>query len=221
VVQVYRATAVGNSLARGFRETRRKIGVPDADEIVFRSDEKIGDDLVRKLAGRYGNGVILLWLGMDDFSWLAGAVADHGPITVFASSTVLGEKFSELPEKVRLHAYFTYPYRFPEDRSGAMHVVRPWLKIKGIPEKNLSISSRMYFIGRVLTDTFMHMQRHYYRDHFLDVIDMLEDESHTIADYPRLSFGPGQRYASKGCYIVQLSAGEKPEILRKSDWVVH
>jgi hypothetical protein len=50
---------------------------------------------------------------------------------------------------------------------------------------------------------------------------MLEDKGDTIANYPRLSFGPGQRYASKGCYIVQLSSGEKPEVIRKSDWVIH
>jgi hypothetical protein len=65
------------------------------------------------------------------------------------------------------------------------------------------------------------MKMNYYRDHFLDIIDMLEDEDDEIVNYPRLSFGPGQRYASKGCYIVQLSAGEKPEIIRKSDWVIH
>ena len=43
-------------------------------------------------------------------------------------------------------------------------------------------------------------------------------------DYPdaeRISFGPGQRYAMKGCYIVQLSEGAKPELVKKSDWVSH
>jgi hypothetical protein len=39
--------------------------------------------------------------------------------------------------------------------------------------------------------------------------------------YERISFGPGQRYASKGCYIVQLSDGDRPELVRKTDWVVH
>jgi hypothetical protein len=95
------------------------------------------------------------------------------------------------------------------------------LSSKKIPEKNLAISTKMYFLGTLLTNAFMHMQRNYYRDYFLDVIDMLEDASDSIANYPRLSFGPGQRYASKGCYIVQLSPGEKPEIIKKSDWVIH
>jgi hypothetical protein len=39
--------------------------------------------------------------------------------------------------------------------------------------------------------------------------------------YERLSFGPDQHYASKGCYIVQLAHGEKPELVKKSEWVIH
>lgn len=37
----------------------------------------------------------------------------------------------------------------------------------------------------------------------------------------RITFGPGQRYASKRCYIVQISNGPKAELVRKSDWVIH
>jgi hypothetical protein len=76
-------------------------------------------------------------------------------------------------------------------------------------------------MGTMLTEVFMHMKRNYYRDHFLDVFDMMADQTYTVLNYPRLSFGPGQRYASKGCYIVQLTEGPNPELMPKSDWVIH
>ncbi len=44
-----------------------------------------------------------------------------------------------------------------------------------------------------------------------------EDETYPL--YERLSFEPGQRYASKGCFIIQLTRGLRPELIRKSDWV--
>jgi hypothetical protein len=59
----------------------------------------------------------------------------------------------------------------------------------------------------------------FYRDHLLDRISMLPDQS--LPDYERLSFGPGQRYASKGCYIMQLTTGADPELVKRSDWVIH
>ena len=41
-----------------------------------------------------------------------------------------------------------------------------------------------------------------------------------VVGYPRLGFGPGQRYAAKGCYLVQLGPGAMPELRQASDWVV-
>jgi hypothetical protein len=62
------------------------------------------------------------------------------------------------------------------------------------------------------------MRDDFYRDYFFDIADMMRDQYYSIAVYPRLSFGPGQRYASKGCYVVQLS---KDGTLEKvSNWVV-
>jgi hypothetical protein len=36
-----------------------------------------------------------------------------------------------------------------------------------------------------------------------------------------MSFGTGQRYASKGCYVVQLSEGPKPELAKRSEWIIY
>ena len=65
----------------------------------------------------------------------------------------------------------------------------------------------------------MDMNRYFYRDNFMDRISMQRDQ--VLPDFLRLSFGPGQRYASKGCYIMQLSPGPEPQLVRKSEWVVH
>jgi hypothetical protein len=58
-----------------------------------------------------------------------------------------------------------------------------------------------------------------YRDHLLDVMSMQMDV--TVRDYERFSFGPGQRYVSKGCYIIQLGPGAVPALLPRSEWVIH
>jgi hypothetical protein len=93
----------------------------------------------------------------------------------------------------------------------------------------LILSKKTYSVIRVLTQALTSMAGQYYRDALLDSVDMgrgsltmgsaVQDATYPL--YERFSFGPGQRYASKGCYIVQLSKGPKPELIKKSDWVVH
>ena len=60
-------------------------------------------------------------------------------------------------------------------------------------------------------------QVHAFRVDIIDSSDLMGGG----APYERLSFGPGQRYAAKGCYIVQLTHGANPALVKKSDWVIH
>ena len=77
----------------------------------------------------------------------------------------------------------------------------------------------MATLWSVLNEGFKSWQTYFYRDYMLDLIDcgMFMGSS----PFERISFGTGQRYASKGCHIVQLSKGARPELVRKSDWVIH
>ncbi len=122
---------------------------------------------------------------------------------------------------------------------------KTWMKKRNIPLTDKRISTRLYALMNVLLDPFkvvkrdfnpagmgkgrvimeeqfetlMHVKRNYYRDYLFDVIGMFGDRP--SIDYERFSFGPGQRYMSKGCFIVQLSAGPKPKLIKKSDWVIY
>jgi len=100
-------------------------------------------------------------------------------------------------------------------------VLKRWLKIRKIPATNLDIQSQMYFLGWMLPGAISHMRSEFFRDYFMESFDMMHDQDYAIAVFPRLTFGSGQRYASKGCYIVQLAKGEQPELIKKSDWIIH
>jgi hypothetical protein len=41
-----------------------------------------------------------------------------------------------------------------------------------------------------------------------------------LSMFPRLSLGPGQRYASKGTYIVQVQGAKEWQIEPISEWIV-
>jgi hypothetical protein len=220
IVQVFRDRREGRTLAKAFRETWQQFGQVGPEERPVAAGEVVDANFWQRLASRYPGAVLLLWLGSEDLQDIE-VLAATGPKMVFASASLLGDDLNSLPDQVRGTTFITYPHRLPQAEQPIQRVVKRWLQVRGIPVTNLRIQSKMYFLGRYLSNIITRIQDDYYRDYFLDMIDMMKDEYYVIANYPRLSFGQGQRYASKGCYIVQLAEGPSPELVKKSGWVIH
>ena len=134
---------------------------------------------------------------------------------------MLGAAIAAVPEEVRDITLLTYPAAFPEDKARTRLAVERWLKIREIPLTNYEVQANMYFLGWNIAMQVKMMRNEFYRDYLLDITDMMRDQDYAIATFPRLSFGPGQRYAAKGCYMVQLGDGDPPELIRRSPWVAH
>lgn len=223
IVQVFRNTRTGRALSKGFQETWENFGRSSPEGVMLDQKETVSEDFWKKLTKRHRRSVVLLWLDSQDLSAIGGleGIQDR-PRMVFVSSSLLGKSLYTLPEGVRGFVYITYPYVLPEQDKGVKAGVEAWLRINKIPVTNLNIGSRMYFLVSIVSNPLSMMKGYFYRDRFLELIDMMADQPYPVAAvYPRLSFGPGQRYASKGCYIVQLTEGPGPELVKRSDWVFH
>jgi len=231
LIQVFRDTPDGRALARGFRETWA--GVSGARERVVDRVLAPGETpdaaFWRGLTESHPDAVFLVWLRGPELSGL-GALGDQaGEVggaegtgrRVFLSAPLVGSDLSAVPEAVRSVTLLTHPYSLPGEKPRAELVTRQWLRSKGIPTSDERIQSQMYVLGWMLSGVIQKMRHDLYRDYFLDVMDMMRDQYYSVAAYPRLSFGPGQRYASKGCYLVELGPGAEPEVIRRTGWVIH
>ena len=220
VLQLVQSSRAGRALQAGFEATWRELGRRPPVTLMLTEGETIDKDLLQRLVEREKPAVILLWTDASAMPALEKLAAPAArPQRVYLSSSLLKQGLWTIPEPVRDIAFMAYPYRLPQEEAAYANYARGLLRGKNTPIDERRISTRMYSLVRLMTEIFMHIQRHYYRDYFLDVISMLSDQKYP--DYVRLSFGPGQRYASKGCYIVQLTPGSKPELVRKSDWVIY
>jgi len=230
VVQVFRDTPEGRALARGFRETWIALRGKEAGERVADRVLAPGETADAAFWGglaRSGRGaVFLVWLRGPELAGL-GALGDRaeGPVgtglRIFLSAPLVGSDLAAVPESIRSVTLLTYPYSLPGEKPRAELATRQWLRSKGIPATDERIQSQMYVLGWMLSGVIRKMRHDLYRDYFLDVLDMTRDQYYSVAAYPRLSFGPGQRYASKGCYLVELGPGEEPELIRRAGWVIH
>jgi hypothetical protein len=174
------------------------------------------------MAEQHPDATMLIWLPPEDLAHVGqlGRVDTEHPQLIFSSS-LLRERFDVIPEELRATSLITYPHRLPGDMSLRMGFVKTWLQVRKLPQTNLAIQSKAFFTNWMMTGVLRMMGDDFYRDYFFDVIDMMNDETYAIVNYPRLSFGAGQRYALKGCYLVEVGAGKQPELIKRSPWVIH
>ena len=222
VIQVYRGKRRGRALANGFAGARRKMGLQAAKDVELADEAKTDSAFWKDLVAENKGAVLVVWLDGDDIASIGElATAETRPPMVIASSSTLGEAVLSVPEELRDIAFFTKPDSFPEDEVRSRLATESWLRAKKLPITNFDIQARMYFLGWTLAPMVKMMRDDFYREYFFDIVDMMRDQYYSVAVYPRLSFGPGQRYASKGCYIVQLTGGDEPKLEKRSNWVVH
>lgn len=222
IVQVYKKGSEGELVARGFKEKWQRFSAStvlnyELDDTRLKKDNG-WQDLIEPGKKTF----VLLWVS-DAQPTLSSLFDDHEhkSFKVFVSSTLLKEGYASIADEYRDRVYITYPYAFPEEKKRNLASLETWLKIKNIPKGDQRIQSKMYFLGWILSDTLAGIKSEFYRDYFMERIEMMKDQTHSISVYPRLSFGPGQRYASKGCYVIQLTKGESPHLLKVSDWIVN
>ncbi|BDU70474.1 cytochrome c [Geothrix oryzae] len=220
IVQVIQDGPEGRDLSAGFRETWQELGQGAPKEIRLAKGETLSPAALRSLVQQEKPTVILLWTGPGAFEAIKSLAGQPDrPGTVFMSSRLLGAKAYALPEQARTFTWLTYPYRDPKDEPSASKYADSLLA--GLTERHpeTRISTRTYSMIQILRQGLMDMDRNFYRDNFMDRLSMQRDQ--VLPDYLRLSFGPGQRYASKGCFIMQLGPGPEPRLIRKSEWVIH
>jgi hypothetical protein len=222
IVQFVRDSREGRALARGFQETWRDFGQKAPVTVILKAGEALTAEFLQQALAREKPAAIILWDGPESLKTLEMlAAGKNGPAIVLVSSSFLGRGMLSMNEQVRDFTCMTYPYGM--SRSPGEQITSSMGVKKFNTEANtmaaIRITQKSYDLTVVLDMAIARMKGNYYRDNFLDVIDCLMDLDLPL--YERLSFGPGQRYASKGCYIVQLSQGEKPGLIKKSNWVVH
>ena len=223
IVQLYNDTREGHALAGGFRETWKALGHRQpVDSLLIKGNPPTKENLQKMLAQEKPS-ILLLWAGSEAYAALETVAADaNKPDMIYLSSSMLKDGFLAVPESVRAFTYITYPYRLGLEVTPGKDLGKGGMGVSKdapVPVATRNVAQKTGSSLSLLPEIFMMMMTNFYRDYMLDIIAMCGDMKDS--PYERLSFGPGQRYASKGCYIVQLTPGADPSVLKKSDWVMH
>lgn len=224
ILQLVQDSPAGKALAAGFSSGRSEFGQPAVASITLTADLLSDPQSLAALVAERQPEVILFW---GDSTWLPtlpGLV--HGATEaqrIFLSSTFLGQSLTGVPDPLRKQIYITWPYRlkpYVGDEEGTGQLSRLPIETTWQSLGARRIASRIStMLERMVATGLRDLENDLFRDHLLDEMSMQMDR--VVFDYERLSFGPGQRFTSKGCYIIQLGPGAEPELIPQSEWVIH
>ena len=72
---------------------------------------------------------------------------------------------------------------------------------------------------KLLDDAMTRMRNYFFRDYLVELIETPMGNSAATSAYPRFSLGVGQRFASKGAYVVRFAGPAGPELTPLTDWI--
>lgn len=223
VTQVHRRDGASAFAAEAFRKALSAGG--GATRLADRVLDATPDEAYwQQLARQTSNATLVLWLPSHDLAQ-ARALTEAGSRVkaVYLSSGLAGERAAwrgglttEGDGQVRL----VYPQDLPRARSARLDLVRRWLTNNGIAPAEERLQMNAYLAATVVGMVMSHNMDTYSREFMLERMEHRVGTAHELSIYPHLSLGPGQRYASKGSYIVRVDGQGDGDLTPVSDWIV-
>ena len=217
ILQVRRSDLLATTGAAALEAAGERLGLTVRQVVL--GDESGGQSLQQVLAGG-GIDALVLWVGADDVKRIAARFPEGGAFErLYLSATSTGMRAVDLPAGLQDRVWTAWPAGLPGEIAARSRRLDPWLRRKGLdPAADRRIVDQSYFACMLTGEALMHVTfDHYFRDYFLESIDHMNNISRYAIRHPAVSFGPGQRYLSKGCYLIRSA---DPASRAASEWIV-
>ena len=220
MVQIYRRGDVGEAAARALRSQSKATSQSAAITWIDRPLPASGaPNAVRDaLSGVHPGDTVVLWLREEDLRALPAQMPKS--VAVFASGSMGGLENAPLPDGWRATTQVTYPVDLPQKRAIRMVYPLTWFRTQQIPVVAERVQADTYVACQVLAEAVGHAFGDLVPDYLIEQIENMVSLKLIDGYYPRLGLAPGQRFASKGGYIVHLSATPGGPVVAEGDWRV-
>jgi hypothetical protein len=216
LVQFYRADDIGAAAARELTASMPKSGVTLVNRVIPAGTPAVA--LRKALAGTSTGDDVVLWLRAADLAALpaeppAGA-------TVWVSGLMGGLENAPLAPAWHSTVNMAYPFDLPDKRRIRVDYPLGWFRIRKVPILDVQVQADTYLACGLVSETLNHMVDTFVRDYLVERIESMLEHRIITGYYPRLTLAPGQRFASKGGYVVHFTEPKGTHIAANSDWIV-
>jgi hypothetical protein len=214
-VQVFRPGDVGEQAARDLQSARAASGQQIVNRVLKAHGS--GRELGAALHGVGSADALVLWLRPEDLKSLAGIAVPTS--RVWISGEMGGLEQAPLPAPWRTSTRMAYPVDLPGQRVVRVDYALSWFRIRKIPVVAQQVQADTYLACGLVSETLNHMVDAFVPEYLIERVEMALDHRALTGYYPRLTLAPGQRFASKGGYIVRFTDPQGTKVAALGDWI--
>jgi hypothetical protein len=131
-----------------------------------------------------------------------------------------GLERAPLPSAWRAATHLTYPFDLEATRRVRVDFALGWFRIQQIPLVAEQVQVDTLMACGLVSETIKHLVDNFVRDYFVERLEGTLEHRILTGYYPRLSLATGQRFASKGGYVVRFAEAQGPRVLADQGWRV-
>ena len=216
VLQVYRAGDSGEAAAAAMAASLHAAGITVSRRVVPATAPAAA--VADALRSAPGFGAMVLWLRPADLAALPATPPAN--VSVYLSGQMAALERAPLPAAWRSSVEMTYPCDLPERRRVRVDFAMGWLRARNIPLVAERTQVDTYLALGLLSETLKGLTDTFVRDYLVEHVE--DTLAHRIMTgyYPRLGVAVGQRYASKGGYLVRFASAQGRAVVPDGGWIV-
>lgn len=215
IVQLFRSDDIGVAAAAALRRRFATGGPTIVDEVISGDLPELSSKAFERLQA---GDRLVVWLRNDDLKILPVDLPTG--VDVYASGLMAGLDGATPPTKWRSRVHFAYPFDLPDLRRVRMNFPLGWMRVQKLAVVNERVQTDTYIACQILAEGLGHMLDSFVRDFLVERLEMMLSTRLVSGYYPRLGLGPGQRFASKGGYLVHFSEPAGTKVIPDGDWTV-
>ena len=220
VVQLEMDGSAGGKAAAALRNVLEQQSIAVEDRVLKQATP---EEIVAKLFDLTRSDMLVIWLNRGQLPALESVPPPTAGQIVF-SGWQNGLENAPLPAAWKSIVSMVYPVDAPQRREARMQFnLRPWLKKHSIQHADEILLGNTLAACNLLSESMSRLRGFYFRDYLVEMIQNYPSgmgNAPASQAFPRFVLGPGQRYSSKGAYIVRFKDPKTSELELVHDWLV-
>jgi len=219
LVQVYREGRPGATAAAALAARATARANPAAG-VALKPGEAASPAFWSRLAAAHPGATLAVWLESADLEDVATlASAQPAPARLFLSSGLAAG--AALPDALRSRTRYVHPFERPDEFDLRVQRTRTWLRSRKLANpREERTQAEAFFAVSIVSEALMHNFNFFVREYLLEQFERMARSMVVTAYYPEVALGAGQRFGSRGAYIVKPGALPGQPATAVSEWIV-